>query len=168
MRFYSKNEQGHCGFLEDWCAHLWVCCGFLEDWCAHLWVLSYFTWSLRLQRFSKTNVGWILWVVSIAATFLEPESSESSSSFSLAEFKTESTGVECLKRAFVVSVVKGGFTFVGMYGVKGVAPPKASWTVYCFCLLLKNWWERFQNQLSFAFEPIPALSLQLPHLALVL
>ena len=22
MRFYSKNEQGHCGFLEDWCAHL--------------------------------------------------------------------------------------------------------------------------------------------------
>ena len=35
-------------------------------------------------------------------------------------------GVEQLKQAFVVSVVKGVFMFVGMYGVEGVAPPKAS------------------------------------------
>jgi hypothetical protein len=68
----------------------------------------------------------MLWVFSIAATFLEPETSESSSSFSLAEFKTDCMGVERLKQAFVVSVVKGGFTFVGTYRVEGVAPPKAS------------------------------------------
>ena len=56
----------------------------------------------------------------------QPESSESSSSFSLADFKTESMGIERLKQVFLVSLVKGGFTFVGMYGVVGVAPPKAS------------------------------------------
>ena len=41
----------------------------------------------------------------------------------LTEFKTYSTGVERLKQAFVLSVVKGR---VGRCGVEGVAPPKVS------------------------------------------